>query len=103
MPEAPTSRSSPATDLDRHSGAEMPRLLREFVMAMRRGLTLGECRSCEVFYLMSKLGLQEFAQRLSEGERADFGSWIETGSVLDLDTGCEDACPLIRLYSRMSR
>jgi hypothetical protein len=79
------------------------KMFREFFMAIRRGLTIGGCGTCESFYLMAKLCLQEGSEWLTEEERRDLESWVEAGTVLDLDTGCDDACPIIRLYSRMSR
>jgi hypothetical protein len=79
------------------------RMFREFFLAIRRGLTIGGCGTCESFYLMAKLCLQEGEQWLTEEERRDVESWVEAGTVVDLDTGCDDACPIIRLYSRMSR
>ena len=78
-------------------------MLREFFMGLRRGLDLGQCGSCETFYLMAKLCLQEGPQWLNEEESRDVVSWIEAGTVVDLDTGCEGACAVIPLYSRMSR
>jgi len=78
-------------------------LFREFFMAIRRGLSIGGCGTCESFYLMAKLCLQEGGELLTDEERRDVESWVEAGTVLDLDTGCDDACPIIRLYSRMSR
>jgi hypothetical protein len=82
---------------------ERRRMFREFFLALRRGLNLGPCGSCETFYLMAKLCRDESATWLSEEERRDVESWIDGGSILDLDTGCEDACVVIPLYSRMSR
>ena len=72
-------------------------------MALRRGLSIGGCGTCESFYLMARLCLQEGGAWLADDERRDVESWVEAGTVLDLDTGCDDACPIIRLYSRMSR
>ena len=85
------------TDLQRR------RLFREFFLALKRGLSIGHCGTCETFYLMAKLCLDEGAEWLSAEERRDLESWVDAGTVVDLDTGCEDACGVIRLYSRMSR
>jgi hypothetical protein len=72
-------------------------------MALRRGYALGTCASCETFYLMAKLCGQEGQDLLSPEEMADVASWITAGSITNPGEGCDQACPVIRLYSRMSR
>jgi len=99
-------------EADRSAGPRIPasapevrrgRLVREFFLALRRSFVLGRCRSCEVFYLMARLCIEEGAEFLGPEERADVRSWADSGAMLDLDAGCEGACPVVPLYSRMSR
>ena len=101
MPDSSQSDASPA--YLPHAETRRYRMFREFFLAIRRGLSIGGCGTCESFYLMAKLCLQEGSEWLTDEERCDVESWVEAGTVLDLDTGCDDACPIIRLYSRMSR
>jgi hypothetical protein len=77
-------------------------LVHELFLALRRGFVLGGCRDCETFYLMAKLCLEEGASHLAAEEQADVRSWIESGSILDLGFGCEDACAVIPLYAGLS-
>ena len=76
---------------------------RELFLALRRGTTIGPCATCETFYLMAKLCLQEGAQWFSPEEVRDLESWIVTGEVLEVGSGCDDACAIIPLYARISR
>ena len=78
-------------------------LVHELFLALKRGYDLGGCGSCETFYLMAKLCLEEGGAGLTPEERSDVTSWVEAGSILDLDFGCEDACAVIPLYARLSR
>ena len=36
-------------------------------------------------------------------ERADCESWVEAGTLVEADFGCEGACAIIPLYSRIAR
>ncbi len=78
------------------------RLARELFLGLRRSFVLGHCRSCEVFYLMAKLCLEECGALLGEEELRDLRSWVDAGSVVELDTGCEEACPVVPLYARLA-
>jgi len=49
---------------------------------------------------MARLCAEEGGAYLSAAERSEVGSWLEAGSVLDLEFGCEGACNMIRLYPR---
>ncbi len=78
--------------------------VREFFLALRRGITLGRCGSCETFYVMAKLCLEEgAASSLGEEERAEAASWVEAGSISEAGFGCDGACAVIPLYSRIAR
>ena len=79
------------------------RLVRELFLALKRGYDLGRCRSCETFYLMAKLCIEEGGSILATAEREDARSWFVAGSILDLDFGCEDACGIVPMYARLSR
>ena len=79
------------------------RLVRELFLALKRGFEVGGCRTCETFYLMAKLCMEEGGTSLAPEEHTDVQSWVEAGSILDLDFGCEDACAVIPLYARLSR
>ena len=87
----------PADDLRRRGE------FHEFFLALRRGLVLGRCRTCETFYLMAKLCLEEGGELLAPGERAEAAGWAEGGTLVDLDFGCEGACAVIPLYGRIAR
>ena len=98
VPAAPAAgRAFPADDLERR------RQFREFFLALRRGYVLGRCRTCETFHVMAGLCLEEEAGALRGDERAEAASWVEAGSVLDLEFGCEGACVLVPLYARIAR
>ena len=79
------------------------RQFRELFLALRRGFTLGRCRACETFHLMAKLCLEEGGELLAPHERADASSWVEGGTLVDLEFGCEGACAVIPLYARIAR
>ncbi len=97
-PAAPAAgRAFPRDDLERR------RQFREFFLALRRGYVLGHCRTCETFYVMARLCLEEEAGVLRGEERAEAASWVEAGSVLELEFGCEGACALVPLYARIAR
>ena len=101
----------PATDLPERGcfpkatgvDLERRRRVREFFLALRRGVTLGHCRTCETFYLMARLCRDECGDALGPGERGDVSSWVEGGALLDLEFGCEGACAVVPLYSRTTR
>ena len=78
-------------------------LVRELFGALRRGFVLGRCRTCETFCLMAKLCLEEGGGSLAPEEHRDVESWVEAGSILDLDFGCEDACAIVPLYGRLTQ
>jgi len=78
------------------------RRAREFFLALRRGLNLGHCRSCETFYLMAKLCRDECGDAIAPAELAEVESWVEGGSLLDLGFGCEGACAIVASYSRIA-
>jgi hypothetical protein len=84
-------------------GVERRRLFREFFLGLRRGFLLGRCRSCETFYLMARLCLEEGGSYLGPEEEREASSWVDAGSVADQDFGCEGACGIIPLYARLSR
>ena len=84
----------------RGAGEERRAAFREFYLGLKRGLHLGRCGTCETFYLMARLCAEEGGAYLSAAERSEVGSWLEAGSVLDLEFGCEGACNMIRLYPR---
>ncbi|MHC5054859.1 MAG: hypothetical protein ACYTKD_09095 [Planctomycetota bacterium] len=86
----------PRVDLQRRRRA------REFFLALRRGLALGHCRACETFYLMARLCHDECAGAMGPAERADVGSWVEGGSLVELGFGCEGACGIVAAYSRIA-
>ena len=75
----------------------------EFFLALRRGLVLGRCRTCETFYLMAKLCVEEGGELLAPGERDEAAGWAEGGTLVELDFGCEGACAIIPLYGRIAR
>ena len=75
----------------------------EFFLALRRGLVLGRCRTCETFYLMAKLCVEEGGELLAPGERAEATGWAEGGTLVEIDFGCEGACAVIPLYGRIAR
>ena len=79
-------------------------LVHELFLALKRGFEVPALTGkCETFYLMAKLCLEEGGGSLTPGEQIDAGSWVEAGSILDLDFGCEDACALIPLYAKLAR
>ena len=78
------------------------RRAREFFLALRRGLALGPCRSCETFYLMAKLCRDECGGAIAAAELAEVDSWVAGGSLLDLGFGCEGACGIVAAYSRIA-
>jgi hypothetical protein len=79
------------------------RRVRDLFLALRRGLVLGHCRRCETFYMMAKLCRDECADALADPELADVDSWVEGGTLMDLEFGCEGACALVPLYSLAAR
>jgi len=105
QPNAPGERAfaeddpalaGPRVDLQRRRRA------REFLLALRRGLALGHCRSCETFFLMAKLCRDECGDAIAPTELAEVDSWVEGGSLLDLGFGCEGACGIVVAYSRIA-
>jgi len=78
------------------------RRAREFFLALRRGLALGHCRSCETFYLMAKLCRDECGDAIAPAELAEVDSWVKGGALLDLGFGCEGACGIVAAYSRIA-
>ncbi len=86
-------------------GLEMERTVRfrQFFIALRRGFALGRCRGCETFFLMARLCRDESGDALGSEERADCESWVEAGTLVEADFGCEGACAIIPLYSRIAR
>jgi hypothetical protein len=75
---------------------------RELFLALRRGFALGRCRTCETFYLMAGLCLEEGAELLGPEERSYLQSWVEGGTVAELDAGCDGACFVIPIYSELA-
>ncbi len=103
MPEPPRRPDHVTDPTGPQRDPERRRLVHELFLALKRGYELAHCRSCETFYMMAKLCLDEGGESLTGEERTDAESWVEAGSILELDFGCEDACAVVPLYARLSR
>lgn len=65
-------------------------------------MRLGSCGTCETFYLMARLCVEECGAYLQSSERAEAMSWLDAGTVIDLGFGCDGACGIIQLYSKVA-
>lgn len=82
---------------------EHRRLVHELFLALKRGYELAHCRSCETFFTLAGLCLEDAGSGLTCAEQTDAESWVAAGSIIDLDFGCEEACMIVPLYACLSR